>query len=406
MNKITDYQKKMIGTKYTTKEGSEIVVLGVHSKKNNRTMYELSCSVCSLDPEMFPKGSITSLAESVRNKRTVCGCSVKYKCSENQYVTKINRRCDELGYLFNGFAEAFRGCDTLLDLYNPETCNRWVTTSIQSFILIGTKDPSEWESRRGQTCIKPDQHFVNNFNKTGVFLDGTEFWRVGSKRWAYSCPSCSKDEYVREGLCSGIFESSAGHLSSGKLSCRCGKNSYRWNTRQREYQVKEKLSGIKASFVGWESSDGYKNTRSKVIWICENSHENTQTFCNFIRRRGCRKCARNGFNPSLPAKLYLVKWKGENKSYLKFGITNNSVNERVVNQKAVSSLVPEILYTFEHTDGSRVDACEKEIKSVLDSGVCPKELLPRGYTETTYCTQENLDKLLEIIFKFNLKETK
>ena len=404
MNKITDYQKKMIGTKYTTKEGSEIVVLGVHSKKNNRTMYELSCSVCSLDPEMFPKGSITSLAESVRNKRTVCGCSVKYKCSENQYVTKINRRCVELGYSFEGFAEEFKGCYTLLKLHNILTGNRWETTSIQSFLLLGTKDPSEWESRRGQTCIKPDQHFVDNFNKTGVYFPGTEFWRVGSKRWAYSCPSCSKDEYVKEGLCSGVFVSLAGHLSNGQLSCRCSAGKYRWNTKQREYQIDKRLRGSSAEFVGWEDSDGYKNSKSKLVWICKNNHENTQTFYNFIKRRGCRKCARNGFNPSLPAKLYLVKWECENKSYLKFGITNNSVNERVVNQKAVSPLVPEILYTFKHKDGSKVDACEKEVKSVLDSGVCPKELLPRGYTETVHDTQENLNKILEIISTFNLKE--
>ncbi|CAH9013439.1 putative homing endonuclease [Vibrio phage 496E54-1] len=405
MEPLTIHQKKMLGTKYITKEGSEITVVGVHSKRNHKTTYELHCSICSLDLEMFPKGSIYSVSDTIRNKRTPCGCSVKYKCSEDQYRIRIGRKCRELGYSFNGFYEKFSGCDTLLRLFNPVTNNSWETTSIQSLLVAGTKDPLGWENRRGKTCIKSDQYFVDKFNKTGVFPEGTEFWKIGGSRWRYRCPSCSEDEYVKEGLCSGVFESSAGHMSNGKLSCRCSVGRYRWNTEQREYQISKRLEGSGAVFSGWEDPKGYKNTRSKLRWVCDNGHTNIQTFYNFINRRGCRKCSKNGFNPSLPATIYLVRWTGEEGNYLKFGITNKTVNERVVNQKAVSNLNPEVLHTFRHQQGSVIDLCEKKIKETLESGTCPKHLLPRGFTETVHDTPENLAKLLDIISTFNLKET-
>lgn len=55
---------------------------------------------------------------------------------------------------------------------------------------------------------------------------------------------------------------------------------------------------------------------------------------------------------------------------------------------------------MEKDDGKLVADAETHIKTHLNNGVCPKELLPDGYTETYEDTPENLEYMVNY-----LKET-
>lgn len=112
-----------------------------------------------------------------------------------------------------------------------------------------------------------------------------------------------------------------------------------------------------------------------------------------------------GFDKSKPANFYIVRWSNEYISYLKFGITNREVLDRVKNQSRVSSLEYDILYTFHHQDGGWVADLESEIKANVARFACPKELLPDGYTETVHDTSEHIETLINYARTFNLKET-
>jgi hypothetical protein len=89
-----------------------------------------------------------------------------------------------------------------------------------------------------------------------------------------------------------------------------------------------------------------------------------------------------GFNMSKPANLYLVHWSGLGRNYLKFGITNRVVMERVAEQARRSDLDWELVNVYHYNSGVDAFNLEQKIKNTFDCGICPKELLPDGFSET------------------------
>ena len=138
-----------------------------------------------------------------------------------------------------------------------------------------------------------------------------------SKYVYYSCPKCSNDEYVKEGVCSGVFRLHKTQISSNgiHLSCRCSER-YSWEEKHRKYQITKiiKEENLKDEFIGFV--DGYKNNTSKFIRKCKEHGEYTTAFANFKNRRdSCPKCYKSRFNPSKPAYVYLVRWYGFGEEY-------------------------------------------------------------------------------------------
>ncbi|AUR92157.1 hypothetical protein NVP1170O_044 [Vibrio phage 1.170.O._10N.261.52.C3] len=68
-------KEDFVGTKFTTKMGAELVVKGiVEDSTKNVAVYELECSLCSKDEELYPKGSLLSVKSSLLNGHFPCGC--------------------------------------------------------------------------------------------------------------------------------------------------------------------------------------------------------------------------------------------------------------------------------------------------------------------------------------------
>lgn len=81
---------------------------------------------------------------------------------------------------------------------------------------------------------------------------------------------------------------------------------------------------------------------------------------------------------------------------VKFGISNNPQN-RIKQQNSVSICDIEEVYLYRFQNKQSCRAAERECKQTLVCGVVDKQLMPDGWTETTY--PYNIDKIIEIYEK-------
>lgn len=142
-DKLSKDVEDFIGSTFEINQG---IFLSVHSYAGRRgetkiILYNLTCSKCSLDEELFPTGSIISSKGDLWTGRLPCGCSKSPKWSQEQYRVLVNRECTLRGFKFCGWHGTFKGSATLLKLYNPRTEMSWCSATISNF-LRGTGDPS------------------------------------------------------------------------------------------------------------------------------------------------------------------------------------------------------------------------------------------------------------------------
>lgn len=335
-----------IGTTFPTPEGGVLTVVSNNGLKGNKKRYNLTCTICSLDTELFPN-SFKSTKSTLVSGQIPCGCGRGTRWSEYQYNVKVQRKCKEKGYIFHGWKGSFKSSRTKLILENPSTSNIWGTSSIKNF-LRGSGDPTE----RGWV---DDVTNIEDFYRAGFTRDyrfSREKVRKDNKGyysfWEYACPLCSRDEYVKAGLCSGVFTSHISGLKKGVKSCRCVRNP-RWTQEQREYQIQKVCKEEGLTFLGWEDEKvGYKGaTTSKLRYICKKGHTCSQLVSNFLHQKvRCNTCAIEkqkeqgvcyGYYPERtqePDILYILNFDNQ---YIKIG-RSFRLEERVKELKKTSNV--------------------------------------------------------------------
>lgn len=318
-----------IGKSFTTNKGNTLTITAIAGKRNRNKVFNFHCNVCSEDQELWGDEFITCTWGDLNKGQIPCGCSSRPQWSEQQVIILINRRCEELNFVFKGFVEDYSGfVKTYLILYNPTTHNTWDTTTVNSFLKKEVRDP---------------------------LLNGRGFSDGG---W--------------------------------KVKFLLLYNNLKYKNFRRVDKVRQ--------------SNKYESYWEVYCTICKNYYSARQN-CLIKGKTICDCPTFSGFNKSKPANFYLVRWYDSEKSYLKFGITNREVTVRVSEQKSVSKLNYEIIYTIHHESGKTVLGCENTLKRSLEIGVCPKELLPDGYTETVVDSPENISKILNHVKEaFNLKD--
>lgn len=81
---------------------------------------------------------------------------------------------------------------------------------------------------------------------------------------------------------------------------------------------------------------------------------------------------------------------------VKFGVSNNPKN-RLKTQQSLSPLYVYQHIVMEFPSKQQCLKAERECKSSMQCGILSKDLMPDGYTETTYC--HNLDQIIQIYEK-------
>jgi hypothetical protein len=89
-----------------------------------------------------------------------------------------------------------------------------------------------------------------------------------------------------------------------------------------------KIQGLKYDY----SQAQYVNAKNDIQIVCKDHGMFLQSPDSHLRGSGCPGCAEYGFNTDLPAILYYLKIKHNNKFYYKIGITNNDVKSRFRNE--------------------------------------------------------------------------
>lgn len=176
------------------------------------------------------------------------------------------------------------------------------------------------------------EHYLHTRGIPNLYPEGTVFYRdpLKSKTWYYVCGDCSKDEYVLNNLCSGVFKMDITHLSAGRKSCRCGK-TYKWTLPQRDYQMRSLCKERGQHFIKWVDKSK-TSSHCRFEWQCEYGHICEMSVDNYRRGKGCKHCAISTGNGYFPARrheddiLYVTKInenKTNPKNYFKVGRSFN-----------------------------------------------------------------------------------
>lgn len=161
-------------------------VRGVCGKnKHNQTLFKVTCTECSKDPELFPDGYFVSLKGDLTKGVKPCGCSKKPEWKDWQYLI-LARRAAKDRCIVHGFAEEFKNQNTKLNLECLKDGHKW-TASVHSIINIGNGcakcsgvyKPTEQEAL--QKCIDICKEMY--YDVIG-FVDG---YKNNMSRFEYNC---------------------------------------------------------------------------------------------------------------------------------------------------------------------------------------------------------------------------
>lgn len=141
-----------------------------------------------------------------------------------------------------------------------------------------------------------DEAYKINFVLNNPFMEMYGFKRVKSSNNAttfeVTCPICSDDEYVKEGVCDGKFYGILPSLVKGNLPCRCG-DSKNISKEVILYEVNRLCEKEGLNFKGLNGD--YKGRKlTKMVWSCAegNTHSDT-TIKNFLETGARCKCSKN-----------------------------------------------------------------------------------------------------------------
>lgn len=375
---------------FPTPKGGTLTVVGWSGRKTGgfNKYYVVECSFCKKDKELNGDAVYRGFKNDLAKGSIPCGCSKHPLLSKQQRELIISRICAERGIELVSFVGGFKGSRTQLKLLCPEH-GAWVTT-IKDFSSRPCGCPACGISRKGKPA-DPEDH-VRDFFATGSFHKGTKFWRSDKKTaqgslgyWFYKCPVCSKDEYVKAGLCDGIFETFHGSLKEGRLACRCSKSPV-YTEDQWTYRIEKESDKRGYTFIGWlEKPGGHR----RFQYSCP-LHGTQETWAtSYLVGQGCPVC---GGQDQRQCYINQVS-DGDSPVAIKFGISRSS-NLRVRIQNSTNLFRMEQIGVWEFPSVKSCKAAEKQCKKELECRVLTKRELKDGYTETTHI--KNLDRIIEI----------
>lgn len=343
--KIPYVNDPYIGTKYTNKKGATLTVV-----KNASYMYEIvktfevHCSICSLDKELFSEPFISKRGNLEQGK-SPCGCSVQFKFSDAQKQIKKERLLKDLSYH-----------------------------------MIGSEKPTP---KGGSLKI------ISMFDIVGK----TRYYNV-------ECSICSLDKE----LFPDYFKVNETSYKN-KISCACSPH-YKYSQKQFEILIHRNAKDKNFEILNILTKEGQKSKIEFKCNYCSHIHISDATKLLY-RERTCIGCFGGGYVQNSPGILYVVKWSNpEGREWGKIGITNNHLKSRLTNQRSNTNNNYEVIEIHEFNDGRIPLLMETEIKrNILKNKECSitKEIMPDGFSECFELVY--MDEIQEFIKQFKYKNT-
>lgn len=117
----------------------KLEVIGIHGKQGKIPTFKVTCTECSKDHELFPRGYFVSIKKNLIKGQKPCGCSKQPRWLPFQYLI-LARRAAKDHFIVHGFSEEFHGKNTKLDLECLKDGYKW-NASIHGIINVGTGCP-------------------------------------------------------------------------------------------------------------------------------------------------------------------------------------------------------------------------------------------------------------------------
>lgn len=150
---------------------------------------------------------------------------------------------------------------------------------------------------------------------------------------------------------------------------------------------------------GYTLLSQYTNSKTKVTVRCSEGHSGYEVMpYKFKQGRRCPCCMKCGYNKNKQGLFYLVRWKKDNNSFLKFGITNHVDHKKRINQQSkLTEYQPEEIKVQFYIDGSFPPILEKCVHSNIQTGIIDKSVFGDGFSETVKDTPENEAFIIKLI---------
>lgn len=330
MGKRIPFEKRYDECSEVARKKGQIFLGFVDKKVNGKTKCKLYCKKSGKYWES------TSIDKHIIREACPCGAcsleSAKDK-SEKVILRKINNNLKVLPVTFLGFkGGTYNGTTTHVKLKCNLHSYTWDTTEARA---VAKKN---YDGGGCKVCKSEKLKYIVD-SKTDIiikdlennygFLEGTVFWRSdrltksnARNYFEYTCPKCSNDEYVKRGLCSGVFQIFIGSIKEGAKACRCSKG-YRWSVPQKEFNLIRCLENDPIIFQGW--CDG---GTERVKLSCEDCNKEwTPLYYNVLcGGNRCPKCSKDKSYWGLYKNrldeidnLYLFKLTSNTESFYKIG---------------------------------------------------------------------------------------
>jgi hypothetical protein len=179
--------------------------------------------------------------------------------------------------------------------------------------------------------------------------------------------------------CNNYFLQTPKEHSSGKGCIPCGQRNTGLKLRDSKEEFLAKLQLVHPDKFGTELV-AYVNNSTNVKLVCKEHGIFSAKPANLLSGRGCRKCARNGFNTNKPANLYILTCD----NLTKVGITNNTVKSRAIQISNSFRNKFEVAKTFKHDSGEVVADIETKLLRLLRSTHKQPTVKFDGSTECFY----------------------
>lgn len=382
------------------KEG-QLTVVGWSTRSGSSKNYILKCSECSRDRELFGMGLFKSPKYSLVRGQIPCGCAKFVKWTDQQYTIRCSRAAAVSGNIFIGFKTLPINRDTRVVQRCP-VHGDWDTSVMNNLLVKFTGCPKCKAEKNGERCaeayltdevdliqglkdkLPTNLRFVGwvgeyRGTRTPATVECTThgklteistpniWFKLNSNQNVIVCPDCIFENIKKS---NGVSEESA-------------------------ITMLKQLVGTERTWFNGFVGDYDGITKTKVRVVCSDHGEtSSRLYGNLLKAsHPCPICALG------TSQIYAYVNKVVQESVpiaLKFGITGNPTH-RLRTQNYANILEMENLCVFQFPSREKSFAAEAECKRVFRCGVLDKNLIPDGYTETTYIY--NLDELLNIYKK-------
>lgn len=206
----------LVGRKFG--DSGHLTVIGWFGERvGTNKKYTVSCSVCSLDSEMYGIGEFLITKSHLLSNKIPCGCSPLYRRNPTQSEILIKRVCGK-DYHFICWAEPYKGKETKMILLN---CSYGIssTVTIHNFLSgqrCRLKSVANMDNKQDYNSAVVDFFESGSFHKETLFTRSERKTKQGyNLYWRVRC-----------GYCEETYESLSSNLKAGCCGCSCSRRRH------------------------------------------------------------------------------------------------------------------------------------------------------------------------------------